>query len=105
MATSARAVHRDKLRLETLGLSKIRKMWFLTVCSFFWFLVATQFQGVFNENGLKILVAFITLATVAHQASRERLVLIVGTLFSLPIILFSRTRGFLAHPKYSTRAL
>src|SRR6478609_2486436 len=39
----------------------------------FWFLIATQFQGAFNENGLKNLVVFIILATVAHQASRDRL--------------------------------
>jgi len=62
----------------------------------FWFLIATQFQGAFNENGLKNLVVFIILATVAHQASRDRLVLIVGTLFSLPFILFSMVGGFLA---------
>jgi len=62
----------------------------------FWFLIATQFQGAFNENGLKNLVVFIILGTVAHQASRDRLVLIVGTLFSLPFILFSMTGGFLA---------
>src|SRR6185503_1910246 len=62
----------------------------------FWFLIATQFQGAFNENGLKNLVVFIILGTIAHQASRDRLVLIVGTLFSLPFILFSMTGGFLA---------
>src|SRR6185503_670394 len=62
----------------------------------FWFLIATQFQGAFNENGMKNLVVFIILATVAHQASRDRLVLIVGTLFSLPFILFSMVGGFLA---------
>jgi acyl-[acyl-carrier-protein]-phospholipid O-acyltransferase / long-chain-fatty-acid--[acyl-carrier-protein] ligase len=68
----------------------------------FWFLIATQFQGAFNENGLKNLVVFIILATIAHQASRDRLVLIVGTLFSLPFILFSMAGGFLAD-RYSKR--
>src|SRR6185503_17411649 len=62
----------------------------------FWFLIATQFQGAFNENGLKNLVVFIILGTIAHQASRDSLVLIVGTLFSLPFILFSMVGGFLA---------
>lgn len=70
----------------------------------FWFLIATQFQGAFNENGLKNLVVFIILATIAHQASRDRLVLIVGTLFSLPFILFSMTGGFLAD-RYSKRTV
>ena len=70
----------------------------------FWFLIATQVQGAFNENGLKNLVVFIILATVAHQASRDRLVLIVGTLFSLPFILFSMTGGFLAD-RYSKRTV
>lgn len=70
----------------------------------FWFLIATQFQGAFNENGLKNLVVFIILGTVAHQASRDRLVLIVGTLFSLPFILFSMTGGFLAD-RYSKRTV
>ena len=70
----------------------------------FWFLIATQFQGAFNENGLKNLVVFIILATIAHQASRDRLVLMVGTLFSLPFILFSMTGGFLAD-RYSKRTV
>ena len=70
----------------------------------FWFLIATQFQGAFNENGLKNLVVFIILATIAHQGSRDRLVLIVGTLFSLPFILFSMTGGFLAD-RYSKRTV
>jgi len=70
----------------------------------FWFLIATQFQGAFNENGLKNLVVFIILATVAHQASRDSLVLIVGTLFSVPFILFSMTGGFLAD-RYSKRTV
>jgi acyl-[acyl-carrier-protein]-phospholipid O-acyltransferase / long-chain-fatty-acid--[acyl-carrier-protein] ligase len=68
----------------------------------FWFLIATQFQGAFNENGLKNLVVFIILATIAHQASRDRLVLIVGALFSIPFVLFSMTGGFLAD-RYSKR--
>src|SRR5690242_6009624 len=70
----------------------------------FWFLIATQFQGAFNENGLKNLVVFIILATVAHQASRDRLVLIVVTLFSVHFILFSMTGGFLAD-RYSKRTV
>jgi acyl-[acyl-carrier-protein]-phospholipid O-acyltransferase / long-chain-fatty-acid--[acyl-carrier-protein] ligase len=70
----------------------------------FWFLIATQFEGAFNENGLKNLVVFIILATIAHQASRDRLVLIVGALFSIPFVLFSMTGGLLAD-HYSKRTV
>jgi acyl-[acyl-carrier-protein]-phospholipid O-acyltransferase/long-chain-fatty-acid--[acyl-carrier-protein] ligase len=68
----------------------------------FWSLVATQFQGAFNDNGLKQLVIFIILGMQMNRADRDRLVLIVGTLFSLPFILFSMSGGFLAD-RYSKR--
>jgi len=70
----------------------------------FWSLVATQFQGAFNENGLKNLVVFIILGMAMQKADRDRLVLVVGTLFSLPFILFSMTGGFLAD-RYSKRTV
>src|SRR5579884_3642327 len=70
----------------------------------FWSLILTQFQGAFNENGLKNLVVFIILGATLHQAVRDRLVLIVGTLFSVPFILFSMTGGFLAD-RYSKRSV
>src|SRR5208282_4324685 len=70
----------------------------------FWSLVATQFQGAFNENGLKNLVVFIVLGMAMEKADRDRLVLIVGTLFSVPFILFSMTGGFLAD-RYSKRTV
>lgn len=62
----------------------------------FWSLVVTQFQGAFNENGLKNLVVFIILGMAMQKADRDRLVLVVGTLFAVPFILFSMTGGFLA---------
>ncbi len=62
----------------------------------FWSLVITQFQGAFNENGLKNLVVFLILGMAMKTADRDRLVLVVGTLFSVPFILFSMTGGFLA---------
>jgi hypothetical protein len=43
----------------------------------FWSLVATQFQGAFNENGLKNLVVFIILGMAMEKADRDRLVLVV----------------------------
>jgi acyl-[acyl-carrier-protein]-phospholipid O-acyltransferase/long-chain-fatty-acid--[acyl-carrier-protein] ligase len=70
----------------------------------FWSLVVAQFQGALNETGLKNLVIFIILAMAMERADRDRLVLIVGTLFALPFILFSMTGGFLAD-KYSKRTV
>ncbi|MGA7931762.1 MAG: acyl-[ACP]--phospholipid O-acyltransferase [Candidatus Sulfotelmatobacter sp.] len=70
----------------------------------FWSLVVTQFQGAFNENGLKNLVVFIILGMAMQKADRDRLVLVVGTLFAVPFILFSMTGGFLAD-RYSKRTV
>jgi MFS family permease len=47
-------------------------------------------------------VIFIILGMAMQRADRDRLVLVVGTLFALPCILFSMTGGFLAD-KYSKR--
>src|SRR5271154_1239400 len=62
----------------------------------FWSLIATQFQGAFNENGLKNLVIFLILAMNMGKEDRDRLVLMVGALFAGPFILFSMTGGYLA---------
>ncbi len=70
----------------------------------FWSLVITQFQGAFNENGLKNLVVFIILGMVMQKQDRDQLVLVVGMLFSTPFILFSMTGGFLAD-RYSKRSV
>ncbi len=70
----------------------------------FWSLIATQFQVAFNENGLKNLIIFIILGMGLSQIERDRLVLVVGTLFSLPFILFSMAGGYLAD-RYSKRAV
>jgi acyl-[acyl-carrier-protein]-phospholipid O-acyltransferase/long-chain-fatty-acid--[acyl-carrier-protein] ligase len=70
----------------------------------FWSLIATQFQGALNENGLKQLVVFIILGMGLHEAERDRLVLVIGALFSIPYILFSMTGGYLAD-HYSKRAV
>jgi acyl-[acyl-carrier-protein]-phospholipid O-acyltransferase/long-chain-fatty-acid--[acyl-carrier-protein] ligase len=70
----------------------------------FWSLIATQFQGAFNENGLKNLVIFLILAMNLGKEDRDRLVLIVGALFSAPFILFSMTGGYLAD-RFSKRSV
>ncbi len=70
----------------------------------FWMLIATQFQGALNENGLKQLIVFLVLGMGLQQADRDRLVLVVGALFSVPYILFSMVGGFLAD-RYSKRTV
>jgi acyl-[acyl-carrier-protein]-phospholipid O-acyltransferase / long-chain-fatty-acid--[acyl-carrier-protein] ligase len=70
----------------------------------FWSLIITQFQGAFNETGLKQLVILIILAMGMEQAKRDQLVLVVGALFAVPFILFSMTGGFLAD-RYSKRTV
>jgi len=70
----------------------------------FWSLIATQFQGAFNDNALKFLVLYITLQTKLspdEEASRVRM---VGLLFAAPFILFSMTGGYLAD-RYSKRSV
>ena len=47
----------------------------------FWSLIATQFQGAFNENGLKNLVIFIIIGMGLNQLERDRLVLVAEPCF------------------------
>src|ERR1051326_3383713 len=68
----------------------------------YWSLIATQFQGAFNENGLKNLIIFLVLGMGLTDAQRDRMVLVVGALFSLPFILFSMAGGYFAD-RYSKR--
>src|SRR5256885_6201079 len=70
----------------------------------FWGLIATQFQGAFNENALKFLVIYLILAVEKDQAQRDQLELLVGVLFAAPFILFSLTGGYLAD-RFSKRAV
>lgn len=70
----------------------------------FWALIATQFQGAFSDNALKALVTFLGLALAATHAERERVVPLVGLLFSLPFIFFSMAGGWLAD-RLSKRAV
>ncbi|HEY1261926.1 MAG TPA: MFS transporter, partial [Terriglobales bacterium] len=70
----------------------------------FWSLIATQFQGAFNDTALKNLVIFLILAAGHRESDRENLELAVGALFSVPFILFSMTAGYLAD-HYSKRSV
>jgi len=68
------------------------KKWWLG----FWSLIATQFQGAFNDNGLKFFVIFLILGTNPTASQKDFLVFVIGNLFALPFILFSMAGGYLA---------
>jgi acyl-[acyl-carrier-protein]-phospholipid O-acyltransferase/long-chain-fatty-acid--[acyl-carrier-protein] ligase len=70
----------------------------------FWSLIATQFQGAFNDNALKYLVIFLIIGTNLSPDDEETKVLLVGSLFALPFILFSMTGGYFAD-RFSKRAV
>lgn len=62
----------------------------------FWSLIATQFQGAFNDNGLKFFVIFLILGTNPSASQKDLLVFYVGNLFAVPFLLFSMAGGYLA---------
>ena len=70
----------------------------------FWSLIATQFQGAFNDNALKFLVIFLIVGTNLSPEDEEKKVLLIGSLFALPFILFSMTGGYLAD-RFSKRSV
>ena len=70
----------------------------------FWSLIATQFQGAFNENGLKFLVIYLILAIERDKTQRDQMELLVGVLFAAPFVLFSLAGGFLAD-RFSKRSV
>jgi len=70
----------------------------------FWSLIVTQFQGAFNDNALKFLVIYLIVDRDFPIAARDRLVLLVGSLFALPFIIFAMAGGYLAD-RYSKRSV
>jgi len=70
----------------------------------FWSLIATQFQGAFNDNALKFLIIYLIIGTNLSSDTAEAEVLLVGVLFAAPFILFSMTGGFLAD-RFSKRTV
>src|SRR3977135_2219292 len=76
------------------------KKWRLGV----WSLIATQFQGAFNENALKFFVIYLLLSVEKDKVHRDQLELLVGILFAAPFILFSLTGGYLAD-RFSKRTV
>src|SRR5437016_14589716 len=85
---------------ETPSLNGPDKKWRLG----FWSLIATQFQGAFNENGLKFLVIYLILAIEKDLTQRDQMELLVGVLFAAPFILFSLTGCFIAD-RFSKRSV
>ncbi len=70
----------------------------------FWSLIATQFQGAFNDNGLKFFVIFLILAIEHDNAQRANHEFLVGILFAVPFVLFSMAGGYLAD-RFSKRTV
>src|SRR5579863_6007092 len=70
----------------------------------FWSLIATQFQGAFNDNGLKFFVIFLILGTNPTDSQKDFLVFVIGNLFALPFLLFSMAGGYLAD-RFSKRTV
>jgi len=70
----------------------------------FWSLIATQFQGAFNDNGLKFFVIFLVLGTNPSASQKDLLVFYVGNLFAVPFLLFSMAGGYLAD-RFSKRSV
>jgi acyl-[acyl-carrier-protein]-phospholipid O-acyltransferase/long-chain-fatty-acid--[acyl-carrier-protein] ligase len=70
----------------------------------FWSLIVTQFQGAFNDNGLKFLVIYLIVERNFPSDVRDRFILLVGALFAIPFILFSLAGGYLAD-RYSKRSV
>jgi acyl-[acyl-carrier-protein]-phospholipid O-acyltransferase/long-chain-fatty-acid--[acyl-carrier-protein] ligase len=68
----------------------------------FWSLIVTQFQGAFNENGLKYFVIYLILSLHLGSEQEDKLIFLIGILFAAPFILFSMFGGFLAD-KFSKR--
>jgi acyl-[acyl-carrier-protein]-phospholipid O-acyltransferase / long-chain-fatty-acid--[acyl-carrier-protein] ligase len=70
----------------------------------FWSLIVTQFQGAFNDNGLKFLVIYLVVDRNLSSSARDQLILLVGALFALPFIIFAMAGGYLAD-RYSKRSV
>src|SRR5882757_8045226 len=85
---------------ENLSVPKREKKWRLG----FWSLIAAQFQGAFNDNGLKFFVIFLILGTNPTDSQKDFLVFVIGNLFALPFLLFSMAGGYLAD-RFSKRSV
>src|SRR6266436_2020435 len=85
---------------ENLSIPSPDKKWRLG----FWSLIATQFQGAFNDNGLKFFVIFVILGQNPTTSQKDFGVFMIGNLFAVPFLIFSMTGGFLAD-RFSKRSV
>ncbi len=70
----------------------------------FWSLIATQFEGAFNDNALQTVVTFMGLDMALSARMHNALVPLAAGLLSLPFLLFSMWGGFLAD-RFSKRTV
>ena len=70
----------------------------------FWSLIVTQFQGAFNDNGLKFFVIYLILGQNPSETEKDFGVFLIGNLFAIPFLLFSMTGGYLAD-RFSKRSV
>ncbi len=70
----------------------------------FWSLIVTQFQGAFNENGLKYFFIYLILSLHLDSKQEDHLIFLIGVLFAAPFILFSMTGGYFAD-RFSKRSV
>ena len=59
--------------------------------------MATQFQGAFNDNGLKFLVFYLIVERNFSADVRDRFILLVGALCFLPALALGPIVEFLQH--------
>src|SRR5215813_10306572 len=70
----------------------------------FWSLIVTQFQGAFNENGLKYFIIYLVFGMHLDPHREEDLVQWISYLFAGPFILFSMVGGYFAD-RFSKRSV
>src|SRR5215475_8046882 len=70
----------------------------------FWSLIVTQFQGAFNENGLKYFAIYLILSLHLGTEQEDHLIFWIGVLFAATFILFSMVGGYLAD-RFSKRSV
>ncbi len=63
-----------------------------------------EFQNAFSDNTLRWLVSFLIVGMGLSQEKRDSLVPLVGTVFSLPFVLFSMAGGYFAD-RFSKRSV
>ncbi|HEV8492678.1 MAG TPA: MFS transporter, partial [Candidatus Angelobacter sp.] len=62
----------------------------------YWALNITQFQGAFSANAFQNLLSYMVLGMELTHEQRDKMVPLILLFFSVPLVLFSMTGGFLA---------